>query len=319
MGTLDDAIDWDTFARGLALDFGQCAFDDAVILRFGADRYVQYIQNLESITVEVSDLDAAALTAGEHEYLAGEGFAPPDDGWTWKRDIPWQPEPQLFHRIAHLVASLLRNLHGVRFPGQLTVESFNVRGQGDFELPFTGLARERAVLNGEMRQADLRLHEAAANLLLQTTVPGARIVAVIPTAADRRSTEDGYGDFFVDRVVLVEGEDPHILLWHHIGPNGFTGSRYVPAHPPADGPLLRAEQGAALYVRDLLQRNRILAEALRADPDLHARMHAVVATGHPDAVRAQRVRVDAEGQITTTRLRMQADELDVPTLKVSAE
>jgi hypothetical protein len=30
MGTLDDAIDWDTFARGLALDFGQCAFDDAV-------------------------------------------------------------------------------------------------------------------------------------------------------------------------------------------------------------------------------------------------------------------------------------------------
>ena len=71
-------------------------------------------------------------------------------------------------------------------------------------------------------------------------------------------------------------------------------------------------------MRGLLQRNKAVAAALAADPELYERMTALLSTGRADAVRAQRIAVDAAGVISVFPMPLAPHEMDVPTLRLPA-
>ena len=322
MSTPNDEIGWETFTEGLAAGLGENRVDDAVISSYGERRsaqYIQYLQNVDTITLEVSNFRAAPLTQQQRVVLAVLGWEPPARGpdANWTKTLPWQPDPHLLDATAQMIVGVLRDVLAVPAPQNLRIEAFNVATGEAFWLPFTGLEHQRAVADAALRQADLRLHEAAATYVIEKQGLDARVVAVLTMAADRRPNRADAGEYFVDRILYVGGLDPHILVWSHIGPSGRRGSRLVPPHPPVDGPYIRAEQGSAAYVRDLLQRNRALTEILDTDHDVRDLMNAALATGRHAAVRAASIAVDASGVITVTGMVLPPHVIDVPTLHLS--
>ncbi|GGQ84922.1 TY-Chap domain-containing protein [Couchioplanes azureus] len=315
-----DAPNWERFAQGVAAGIARGCVDDAVILAWSERGFVQYMQEAGSITVQVSDPDVAPLSEQQRHTLASDGWDPPgsDFGPLWTREVRWRPDPVLFDEFAQMITVVLRDVIALPSPAQLRVEAFNVIGGERFELPFTGVEYDKAVLDAQLRLADLRLHESAAAFLIGRQGLDAQTVAVVARAAGRRPTRTDAGEYFVDRVLYVDGDDPHLLVWSHVGPSGRTGSRLVPPHPPVDGPFIRAEQGSAVYVRDLLQRNKSFAAALRANPALHERVRALLGTGRADVVRAACVGVDSTGAVTVTAMKLAPHEIDVPTLRLAA-
>jgi hypothetical protein len=279
------------------------------------------MQNIDTVTLHVrDDPDNAPLTEPQRATLTAEGWQPPGPGFgpMWTIDLDWRPDPDMFAQAAQTITWALRDVLEVPAPTGMAVEAFNVRSGDHFALAITEAEYARAVADGNLRQADLRLHDAAAAMVAQRQVPGARTVAVIAAAADQRPTREHSGEFYVDRILYVPGRDPHLLVWSHLTPTGQSGTRLVPHHPPRQAPYLRAAQGHPLYVRDLLQRNQVVAEALRADPDLHATLTALLASGRPDVVRAQRLQTSTSGTagVSVTDLRLDADELDLATLRL---
>ncbi|GIE87980.1 TY-Chap domain-containing protein [Actinoplanes regularis] len=309
---------WETFRRGLAAGIGRGCIDDAVILAWDELGFVQFIQGDDTIDIQVSDNKALPLDARQRAALVAAGWDPPGGGFgpLWSREVRWRPDHQMFDEVAQLITATLQEAIGLRSPADLDIKAFSTYSGDDFELPVTPGEYERAASDVELRLADVRLHDATAAFLIDKEGLSARTVAVPARAADRRPTHADAGEYFLDRVLYVDGDDPHILVLSHVGPSGLTGSRLVPPRPGVDGPFIRAEQGSAPYLRYLLQRNVTVAAALAADPELCERMSALLRTGRADVIRARRVAVDSSGSVTVTTMRLAPQDVDVPTLRL---
>ncbi|MEU8663215.1 TY-Chap domain-containing protein [Actinoplanes philippinensis] len=319
MGDTIGTHDWDTFEQGLALGIARACVEDAVIFAWHNLGFVQFHQGDDYLHVEVSDNGDLPLTARQRETLAAAGWNGPGSGFgpMWTQDLHWRPHRDFFDAAARLITGVLRDVIAIKSPADLDVKAFNVLEHDDFVLPILGDEHQRGTADVALRLADIPMHEAVATFLIAQDYPAARTVAVPARAADHRPSADYAGEYFLDRVLYVDGDDPHILVWSHVGPTGRTGSRLVPPHPDPSGRWVRASQGSAHYVRDLLQRNKTIGAALAADPDLHERMTALLRSGRPDVVRAYRVTVDAEAAVTVGRHRLAPEVLDVPTLQLA--
>ncbi|GAA1621106.1 TY-Chap domain-containing protein [Actinoplanes couchii] len=307
-------MSWEDFTRALAAGIGRGCEDDAVILGWHELGFVQFIQSTDEISVEVSDNEGLPLTGAQRAGLTAAGWGPPPPGFggLYHRDLPWRAEQRVFDETAQLITTTLRDAIGVSSPADLEIKAFNVMGGERFALPLTPLEFEKAVVDVKARLADLDLQEAAAAYLIRESGVPTRTVAVVHGPAHHRPGPADAGDFFLDRVLLVEGDDPHIMVWSHSGPNKRLGSRLVARLPGDTGPYIRAEQSSTPYVRDLLRRH----PAVAADPETRDLMNTLLAGGRPDVVRAERVAIDAAGTITVTRMRLDADEMEVSTLRV---
>ncbi|MEV0453674.1 TY-Chap domain-containing protein [Catellatospora methionotrophica] len=311
---------WLAFAASIAAGTGCASLNDAVIIDIAGGRFLQWVQNVDSITVNISDNDEEPLTADQRTALADQGWQAPT--WaepTWNRDIRWQPSQDMFDMFAVLITVTLRVHLGVQSAFGLQIRSFNLNGGARYALPMSAIEYQRACTDVSLRLADLQLHDAAAALVIEKESLAAALVVVDVMPADRRPTEDESGAYFLDRILLVEGDDPHIAIWSHVAPGGRAASRVVPDHPPQPGRPLRAEQGNPIYVRYLLQHSAALAAALHADPALRDRMSGLLASGRADAVRAMHIEASTDGGgIRVTTMLLAPEKLDCASIALPA-
>ncbi|GAA1614167.1 TY-Chap domain-containing protein [Catellatospora bangladeshensis] len=303
---------WLAFAASIAAGTGCASLNDAVIIDIASGRFLQWVQNFDSITVNISDNDEQPLTVDQRTALADQGWqAPTRAEPTWNRDVRWQPSQDMFDMFAVLITVTLHVHLGVQSAAGLQIRAFNLGGGERYELPMSAIEYRRACADVSLRLADLRLHHSAAAFVMDKESITAALVVVDVMPADRRPTEHDSGAYFLDRIVLVEGGDPHLAIWSHVAPGGRAGSRLVPDHPPRPGRPLRAEQGNPIYIRYLLQHSAALAAALHADPALRERMSGLLASGRADAVRAMHIEASTGGSgIRITTMLLAPEKLD---------
>ncbi|MFC7761128.1 hypothetical protein ACFQY4_26170 [Catellatospora bangladeshensis] len=301
---------WLAFAASIAAGTGCASLNDAVIIDIASGRFLQWVQNFDSITVNISDNDEQPLTVDQRTALADQGWqAPPGPSPPGTATSDGSQA-----RTCSTCSAVLITLHvhlGVQSAAGLQIRAFNLGGGERYELPMSAIEYRRACADVSLRLADLRLHHSAAAFVMDKESITAALVVVDVMPADRRPTEHDSGAYFLDRIVLVEGGDPHLAIWSHVAPGGRAGSRLVPDHPPRPGRPLRAEQGNPIYIRYLLQHSAALAAALHADPALRERMSGLLASGRADAVRAMHIEASTGGSgIRITTMLLAPEKLD---------
>lgn len=103
----------------------------------------------------------------------------------------------------------------------------------------------------------------------------------------------------LDCVALRSGESPSLVAFEEKGAGGTLGSKLVDNPADPGGVRLRAEQGSPEYLRDMLQQDNKLTQAVLDKPDLRDDLQNAV-----ENTRYVSVHTDANGVVTVTDFKL---------------
>ena len=114
-----------------------------------------------TMTAELSLLNAGnqrvAFTDAQQAEFRELGFAPDEDGFTWKQELPWPTPSHIIRNVVRACVIRLRDIGGVDSPERLVYKAWSYPdyrdeipeeersvGTDELDLPTLGLQRERA-------------------------------------------------------------------------------------------------------------------------------------------------------------------------------
>lgn len=269
---------WDTYAHALFLHFYSNCLGDAVAYELDGRTVITWIQDADAVVARVPDPRDRPLTIRQRARLANSGWEGPQrsHGRFWIRALPWHPQGAL--DIADSLVAVMRDILELPVPAAGTHTATNGTSVFSRHYPLTlpdspdSIATAMAV--GRLRDKAWAWRVSAGRQALAGPFPGAQTLATIglpPNRLPGRPTADDPDEYFVDRILLIPGPEPHLMIVSDVAAHRRLGYRYVPAQTEA--PWTWEPQGSEPYIRHLITTSTTLA---RLNHQLRARVTALL-------------------------------------------
>jgi hypothetical protein len=317
---------WLGLHEAIAAAAGCWAIDDCMIFNFG-EHHLQLIQNLHTVHIEITDMDPRNpwLDLEQRGLLAADGWEPPDPPgyFAWRLEVPYQPGPQHCQQIAMIVCDGLYRICRVQSPEELAIRAFSTNTGEDLAVALRPLELQRARADADVRHTTVRLTEAAITHALAVQFPdGVTVAARSHHAPDVRSS-GGVGSAGANRwpggdlLLYLDGPAPRLMVWHVIPADGRSVVMMVLDPNRTDGSFINVEQGSAPYLRELLERNLHVREAMARDPAMHRNLSEVLATRGLEGISCQGLAIGPDGSMTLTDYRIDPSSLGPAPLRLA--